>query len=105
MDKVETNIKAAAQKKNDIERLGQFRGVDLTAKELMTHKQCYLEYTRCLEDSEAENSDQNVDDKGDFEGVKAFVNQAVLGCNKAVSISVVHKIYGTSSMRGVIEQS
>ena len=82
-----------------LERLGQFRGVDLIAKELMTHKQCYLEYTRCLEDSEAENSDQNVDDKGDFEGVKAFINQAVLGCNKAVSISVVwavvHEIYGT----------
>ena len=100
MDKVESNIKAAAEKKNDIERLGQFRGVDLIAKELMTHKQCYLEYTHCLddseaEDSEAENSDQNADDKGDFEGVKAFINQAVLGCNKAVSISVVHEIYGT----------
>ena len=108
MDKVESNIKAAAEKKNDIERLGQFREVDLIAKELMTHKQCYLEYTRCLEDSEAENSDQNVDDKGDFEGVKEFINQAVLGCNKAVSISGVHEIYGTdfgSSMRGVIEQS
>ena len=61
----------------------------------MIHKQCYLEYTRCLEDSEAENSDQNVGDKGDFEGVKAFINQAVLGCNKVVSISVVHEIYGT----------
>ena len=61
----------------------------------MTHKQCYLEYTRCLEDIEAENSDKNVDDKGDFEGVKAFFSQAVLGCNKAVSISVVHEIYGT----------
>ena len=95
MDKVESNIKAAAEKKNDIERLGQFRGVDLIAKELMTHQQCYLEYTRCLEDSEAENSDQNVNDKGDFEGVKAFINQAVLGCSKAVSISVVHEIYGT----------
>ena len=95
MDKVESNIKAAAEKKNDIERLGQFRGVDLIAKEFMTHKQCYLEYTRCLEDSEADNSDQNVDDKGDFEGVKAFINQAVLGCDKAVSISVVHEIYGT----------
>ena len=36
MGKVESNIKAAAEKKNDIERLGQFRGVDLIAKELMT---------------------------------------------------------------------
>ena len=36
MDKVESNIKAAAEKKNGIERLGQFRGVDLIAKELMT---------------------------------------------------------------------
>ena len=95
MDKVESNVRAAAEKKNDIERLGQFRGAGLIAKELMTHKQSYLEYTRSLEDSEAENSDQNVDDKGDFEGVKAFINQAVLGCNKAVSISVVHEIYGT----------
>ena len=95
MDKVKSNIKAAAEKKNDIERLGQFRGVDLIARELMTHKQCYLEYTGCLEDSEAENNDQKIDDKGDFEGIKAFINQAVLGCNKTVSISVVHEIYGT----------
>ena len=95
MDKVESDIKAAAEKKNDIERLGQFQGVDLIAKELMTHKQCYLEYTHCLKDSKAENSDQNVDDKGDFEGVKAFINQAVFGWNKAVSISVVHETYGT----------
>ena len=37
MDKVEFNIKTAAEKKNDIGRLGQFQGVDLIAKELMTH--------------------------------------------------------------------
>ena len=42
IDKVESNIKATAEKKNDIERLGQFRGDELIAKELMTHKQCYF---------------------------------------------------------------
>ena len=43
-----TNIKAAAQIRNVVERLIQFQAVDLVAKKLMAHDQCYFEYTRCL---------------------------------------------------------
>ena len=43
-----TNIKAAAQIKDVVERLIQFQAVDLVAKKLMTHDQCYFEYTVAL---------------------------------------------------------
>ena len=46
--KTEQKIKDAAELKNDHDILTEIRGVDLIAKELMTHKQCYIDYTRCI---------------------------------------------------------
>ena len=92
----EANIKAAAQIKKDGERLIQFQGVDLIEKELMTHDQCYREYTRCLNVSDdADVSIITSEDKGNFEKVKTFIRETMLGLNKAVSMSAVQEIYGT----------
>ena len=66
----------------------------------MMHGQCYIDYTRCLEEqSQDVDKDDNNDGqrkmKGDFDQVKDFIQDAIIESEKAVSITVVHRIYGT----------
>ena len=82
-------IKRAAELKEDDETLVQIKDADLLAKELTCHNQCYLDYIRCLTASPAP---ANI--FGDFEGVKKSIEEGILKCNKAVSMTTLHKIYG-----------
>ena len=57
---------------------------------------CYHKYTCCLNVSDdADVSSTTLEDKGDFEKVKAFTRETILGLNKAVFVSAVQEIYGT----------
>ena len=66
----EMKIKEAAEIKNDHELLGQIQDVDLIAKELMMHKQCYIEYTRCLSSKTKDTAQEDIQEtQGDFNKV------------------------------------
>ena len=94
--KTEQKIKDAAELKNDLDILTEIRGVDLIAKELMTHKQCYIDYTRCI--SEKTNSvDEDKAERtfGNYEAVKVFVNDAIIDRCNAVSMRKLFELYGT----------
>eukprot|EP00112_Aurelia_sp_Birch-Aquarium-sp1_P000730 Seg1070.14 transcript_id=Seg1070.14/GoldUCD/mRNA.D3Y31 product="hypothetical protein" protein_id=Seg1070.14/GoldUCD/D3Y31 len=58
-------IKEAAALKEDNKLLIQIMGVNLIAKELMTHKQCYLDYIRCV----SEQAEVVGDDKDERAGI------------------------------------
>ena len=90
-------IKEAAALKEDKELLVQITGVDLIAKELMTHKQCYLDYIRCISEKAeaiADNKHERVG-FGDFDKVKEFIGEGIINRSQAVSMTALHKIYGT----------
>ena len=90
-------IKEAAALKEDNELLIQITGVDLIAKELMTHKECYLDYIRCISEK-AEAVSDNKDERsgfGDFDKVKEFIGEGIINRSQAVSMTALHKIYGT----------
>ena len=91
----EQNIKRAAKVKNDLPLLCQIQDVDLIANELMIHKKCYLDYTRTLDSTVEQATEQLSRQLGDIESVKTFINEAVLEQNQAVSITVLHRLYGT----------
>ena len=92
--------KDAAKLRMDHDVSGQVCEIDLIAKELMMHKQCYIDYTRCLEEQSQDvdkddNNDGEREMKGDFDQVKDFIQDAIIESRKAVSIAAVHRIYGT----------
>ena len=96
----EKRIKDAAKLRMDHDALGQVCETDLIAKQLMMHRQCYIDYTRCLEEqSQDVDKDDNNDGqrkmKGDFDQVKDFIQDAIIESKKPVSITAVHRIYGT----------
>ena len=96
----EKGIKDAAKLRMDHDVLGQVCETDLIAKELMMHRQCYIDYTLCLEEqSQDVDKDDNNDGqrkmKDDFDQVKDFIQDTIIESEKAVSITAVHKIYGT----------
>ena len=73
------NIKIAAVKQNDKLRMIQFQPTDdelykdpqyLIRKELMTHKDCYLDYIKCLPDNTSTSKDDAFSNIGNFSGVK-----------------------------------
>ena len=64
------------------------------------HKQCHIDYIRCLEEHSQDvdkdnNNDEQREMKGDFDQVKDFMQDAIIELRKAVSITAVHRIYGT----------
>eukprot|EP00794_Sanderia_malayensis_P002216 gene2216-2522_t len=92
-----TKIKEAAALKEDNELLIQVTGVDLIAKELMMHKQCYRDYIRCISEKSKVVTD-NIDERagvGDFETVIKFTREGIINRSPAVSITALHNIYGT----------
>ena len=60
------------------------------------HKQCYLDYVRCL--GEIEGTEDNADDAeatNDFAILKDFIEEAIIEGNKAVSMKAIHSLYKT----------
>ena len=104
LDSAAKKLKLAALKLNDGPRIIQFDARDTTQsglqylmeKEIMTHDDCYREYTRCLnENSKEENLSSPDDVTGDFEAVREFINDNILHCNNAVSMVTLHNLYKT----------
>ena len=94
--KTEQKIKDVAELKNDHDILTEIRGVDLIPKELMTHKQCYIDYTRCIsEKTNSVDEDKAEITFGNYEAVKVFVNDAIIDRCNAVSMRKLLELYGT----------
>ena len=67
----------------------------LIRKELMMHKDCYTDYVRCLREDTTTSQPNELNRLGDFCGVKEYTDETILCTSSAVSMSVLHKIYGT----------
>ena len=94
--KTEQKIKDATELKNDHDILTEIRGVDLITEELMTHKQCYIDYTRCiLEKTNSVDEDKAEITFGNYEAVKVFVSDAIIDRCNAVSMRKLLELYGT----------
>ena len=102
---VESAIKAAAKEKNPTLYF-EIKDADLIARELRYHKTCYKAFTKepTLSAShtqsvdEQSNLDEEVEEQqtGDFESVCEYIIHHVLEEKTAVSMSVLHTIYGLS---------
>ena len=77
--------------------------VDLIAKELKFHRSCYKNFTlgyskvfreRVNVTLQDENQPEEVQEQGDYEAVKQYVDQHVLLHKNAVSLNVLHTVYG-----------
>ena len=89
-------VKKAAEIKNDKQLLLRVRGVDLIAKEMRMHRSCYIDCTRIITlKSKPSEADETEFKCADFESVKSFISGSILALNQAVSITVLHQIYGT----------
>ena len=74
----------------------RIRGVDLIAKEMQMHRICYIDYKRIITlKSKPSEADETEFKCGDFESVKSFISGSILTLNQAISITVLHQIYGT----------
>ena len=98
------NIKIAAVKRNDKLRMIQFQPTDdeqyedpqyLIRKELMTHKDCYLDYIKCLRDGTSTSKDDASLNIGNFSGAKQYIDENILNTTNFCSMKILHKIYGT----------
>ena len=87
----ERTIKAAAEERQDEEVLRDIRDADLLAKEFQVHDKCRLEYTRKRMFVEGEGSNEP---SGNLELVKEFIKSNIIEGNQAVSMAVVHEMYG-----------
>ena len=89
----ELTLKEAAEANIDQSLYFEIKDADLIAKEFKYHEFCYKEFTRKKKHSQAiavvdERS------KGDYESVIQCLHERVFGQNQAVSMSVLHDIYG-----------
>ena len=87
----ELTIKAAAEERQDDEVIRDIRGADLLAKEFQVHGKCRLEYTRTRMSVEGEGSNEP---SGNLKLVKEFIKSNIIEGNQAVSMAVVHEMYG-----------
>ena len=89
-------VKKAAEIKKDEQLLLRIRGVDLIAKEMQMHGICQIDHTRIImPKSKPSEADKTEFKCGDFESVKSFISGSILTLNQAVSVTVLHQIYGT----------
>ena len=88
---VNTIIQAAEA--NEVQTL--FFGIkdlDLIAKEVKYHECCYKDFTR-----KEKHLTPSLYGKGNFEKVKACIEEKVLTENQAVSMHILHDLYGLST--------
>ena len=99
---VERAIKAAAKVKNPTLYF-EIKDVDLIVRELRYHKSCYKAFTEepALSASHTQSVDELLDEEveeqqqtGDFESICEYITHHVLDEKAAVSMSVLHTIYG-----------
>ena len=85
-------VKDAAESKEDQTLYFEIKDADLIANEFKYHESCYKEYTR-KEKSSVKNV-ENERSLGDFDRVKQCIEEKILAQNQAISIRVLHDLFG-----------
>ena len=97
----ENTIKAAVKDKDETLYIN-IKDLDLIAKEFKVHSHCYQQYTNGYAFGSRSSTSSSVQDMatnncyncGNFEQVKEYVEDKVLGLGNAVSMNILHEIYG-----------
>ena len=85
-------IKQVAEASEDQTLLIEIKDLDLIAKEFKYHECCYKDFTR-----KEKHLTPSLYGKGNFEKVKACTEEKVLTENQAVSMHILHDLYGLST--------
>ena len=85
-------IKESAEAK-DTNLFYEIRDIDLIAKEFKYHDFCYREFTRKVANANTKQFEDN-DAKGNFDKVTDYIQRKVLSQNQAISMTVLHDLYG-----------
>ena len=93
-------IKAAAKVK-DQNLYAEINHLDLISREFKVHRHCYQNFTRdvtessstCVTASSASTSISIPYDKANFEAVKNFLSNEVIGCGKVTTMKHLHNLY------------
>ena len=85
-------IKQAAEASEDQTLFFEIEDSDLIAKEFKYHECCYKDFTR-----KEKHLTPSLYGKGNFEKVKAYTEEKVLTENQAVSMRILHDLYGLST--------
>ena len=88
-----TTLKQAAEASEDQDLYYEIKDLDLIAKEFKYHKPCYREFTRKIRQVNLP-SPKEPRPAGDFDSVVECINVKVLCENQAVSMKVLHDIFG-----------
>ena len=87
-------IKQAAEANEDQSLFFEIKDVDLIAKEFKYHDFCYKEYKRKEKGSISKVTEEDERESGDFEAVVKCITEKVLNENQALSMKVLHGIFG-----------
>ena len=94
---IATNMAAAQIKESaeakDTNLFYEIRDIDLIAKEFKYHDFCYREFTRKVANANTKQFEDN-DAKGNFDKVTDYIQRIVLSQNQAISMTVLHDLYG-----------
>ena len=85
-------IKQAAEANKGQTLFPEIKDLDLIAKEFKYHECCYKDFTR-----KEKHLTPSLYGKGNFEKVKACIEKKVLTENQAVSMHILHELYGLST--------
>ena len=72
----------------------EIRDLDLIAKEFRYHRLCYKDFIRHQKSSNNNEQEESDTQKGNFKAVIEFIENTILLQNQAVSMSLIHEIYG-----------
>lgn len=86
-------LKQAAEAKEDQSLYYEIKDLDLIAKEFKYHEPCYRDFTRKIRQVNFLN-EKEPRPAGDFDSVIECLNVKVLSENQAVSMKVLHDIFG-----------
>ena len=89
--KAVNTIKQAAEANEDQTLFFEIKDLDLIAKEFKDHE-CHKDFTR-----KEKHLTPSLHGKGNFEKVKACIEEKVLTENQAVSMRILHDLYGLST--------
>ena len=86
-------IKEAAESKNE-SLYYEIKDVDLIAKKFKYHAFCYKDFVRQERPSQCQGQADSGSLKGDFEALIDCIQKIALSQNQAVSMSLLHEMYG-----------
>ena len=91
-------IKDAAEEKQDQKLFFEIKDLDLIAKEFKYHDACFREYTKKSDKVQKRNeSHSDIQETGNYEVVVKCIEDKIIGQNQAISISILHDLYGLHS--------